>query len=1077
MATLDHETLGRLERFRTEVGALPNESAKTHRFMALVAELFSGSNIVAKLAGGIEKVVRIPAGHRRIDSYFGNAVIEFEKSLDVSLDTAISQLREQAAGLWNGEETSERPLLCIASDGLRWETYQATLKAPASASAPTPRLLGPEHVELEPLQTLRLTADSLSGFWLWLTGLLFRDQQVVPTAERFRLDFGALSPAYLDGIRRMKRTWQALGGEGEAKVAFQAWRRYLTVTYGQLADSGKEEASPETVELFLKHTFLAMIARLLTWSALSKGHTKGDFRPAITGALDGSYFRHRKIENLVESDFFQWAVEPRAAEVLMPAWEKALVLMRTYDLSRLSQDVLKGVYQELVDPKDRHDLGEYYTPEWLCERIVMEMMPDSGVVSVLDPTCGSGSFLRAAIAHLIAHNPETDRGELLNAILDGVVGIDIHPLAVTIARATYVLALGDLLEKARRPVRIPVYLADALFLPTEVQTSLLNGSEIEIRFGLKKDHKFYLPSQVLDVPGLFDHAMDIATRLSEAHALNNSESIETLRKALKRGISSSLQDVKLEVLATALWEYVDSLAKLILDHENSIWAFIIKNGYRPALLKDRFDLILGNPPWLSYRYIADPEYQAEVKKRAVGQYAIAPKEQKLFTQMELASVFLIHSLSTFGKEGARLAFVMPRGIMTADQHGPLRLRNYTADVVLTGLWDLFDVRPLFNVPSCVLIAKKSRGSKGAEKALPTLVWEGDLGHRNLGWVQASERLKSRRKSAKLVRMGTRSALTTLGIVLDRALSSTYLKQFHQGATIVPRNFYFVEVNNGKEPIHPGGIYWANTDPEQAKEAKAPYKDILMRGEIEAEFLFRTAISKNVLPFAVIDLPMVILPVVIDEKGPRVWKASELKDEGLRDCGDWMKTASDHWDRLREKKADRQSVYQRLDYQKGLTSQDLSAPHLVLYNAAGTNISAAVFSRKECPQTFFVEHKLYYFTTNKRSEAHYLAAVLNSSTVNLLIKPFQSVGLMGERDIEKKVLELPIPLFDDRKPEHLALAKLGEEARKQAAIVIASAKLENWPGGLARRRAIIRKGLGDVLDRIDQAVKQLFGVAD
>ena len=168
MATLDHETLGRLERFRTEVGALPNESAKTHRFMALVAELFSGSNIVAKLAGGIEKVVRIPAGHRRIDSYFGNAVIEFEKSLDVSLDTAISQLREQAAGLWNGEETSERPLLCIASDGLRWETYQATLKAPSPA--PAPRLLGPEDVELEHLQTLRLTPDSLSSFWLWLTG-------------------------------------------------------------------------------------------------------------------------------------------------------------------------------------------------------------------------------------------------------------------------------------------------------------------------------------------------------------------------------------------------------------------------------------------------------------------------------------------------------------------------------------------------------------------------------------------------------------------------------------------------------------------------------------------------------------------------------------------------------------------------------------------------------------------------------------------------------------------------------------------------------------------------------------------
>ena len=461
MATLDAATLDRLERFRADVGPLPNESAKAHRFMALVAELFPGSEALPRLAGGIEKVVRIPVGIRRIDSYFGNAVVEFERSLDVSLGTAEAQLREQAAGLWNGEESPDRPLLCIASDGIRWETYQAVLTPPATGA------IGPGDVTLEPLQSLRLTPESLGGFWLWLTGLLFRDQQVLPTADRFQHDFGATSPAYLDGIRRLKRAWDESGGE--AKVAFASWRRYLTVTYGNLADSGRAEASPETVELFLKHTFLAMIARLLTWASLSRGRAPNDFRAAILGALDGSFFQGRRIENLVESDFFHWAVAPQVAETLLPAWEKAVSVMLTYDLAHLSQDVLKGVYQELVDPKDRHDLGEYYTPEWLCERLVAEMMPESGVVSVLDPTCGSGSFLRAAIAHLIAHNPEMDRGDLLSAILEGVVGIDIHPLAVTIARATYVLAIGDMVANAPRPVRIPVYLADALFLPTEVK--------------------------------------------------------------------------------------------------------------------------------------------------------------------------------------------------------------------------------------------------------------------------------------------------------------------------------------------------------------------------------------------------------------------------------------------------------------------------------------------------------------------------------------------------------------------------------------------------------------------------------
>ena len=286
----------------------------------------------------------------------------------------------------------------------------------------------------------------------------------------------------------------------------------------------------------------------------------------------------------------------------------------------------------------------------------------------------------------------------------------------------------------------------------------------------------------------------------------------------------------------------------------------------------------------------------------------------------------------------------------------------------------------------------------------------------------------------------------------------------------------MEVNDGGRPIDPNGLYWANTEPEQAKEAKAPYKDIRMSGQIEPQFLFRTAISKNVLPFAIIDPPLVILPVVVDRNGPRVQTASQLKDEGYGDCGDWMEAAVEHWNRCRDKKSDRHTLYQWLDYQGKLENQDLSTPHLVLYNAAGTNISAAVFSRSETPQTFIVDHTLYYFTTRDRFEADYVAAILNASVVNLLIKPFQSVGLQGERHVHKKVLELPIPLFDARKPDHKALAKLGAEAAETAAETVAKARAEGWPAGLARRRAIVRGGLADVLGRIDEAVKRLFGVA-
>jgi hypothetical protein len=68
---------------------------------------------------------------------------------------------------------------------------------------------------------------------------------------------------------------------------------------------------------------------------------------------------------------------------------------------------------------------------------------------------------------------------------------------VTISRATYVLALGKLINSARKPIQIPVYLADSLFLPREVeenldQLKLEQTGGVEISYGGKKDQRTVL---------------------------------------------------------------------------------------------------------------------------------------------------------------------------------------------------------------------------------------------------------------------------------------------------------------------------------------------------------------------------------------------------------------------------------------------------------------------------------------------------------------------------------------------------------------------------------------------------------
>ena len=65
--------------------------------------------------------------------------------------------------------------------------------------------------------------------------------------------------------------------------------------------------------------------------------------------------------------------------------------LQVYDLSAIRQDLLKQLYQNLVDPETRHDLGEYYTPDWLAQ-LTLQEIDYRAPQSLLDPACGSGNF-------------------------------------------------------------------------------------------------------------------------------------------------------------------------------------------------------------------------------------------------------------------------------------------------------------------------------------------------------------------------------------------------------------------------------------------------------------------------------------------------------------------------------------------------------------------------------------------------------------------------------------------------------------------------------------------------------------
>ncbi|SFC63343.1 Type I restriction enzyme R protein N terminus (HSDR_N) [Halobiforma haloterrestris] len=147
-----------------------------------------------------------------------------------------------------------------------------------------------------------------------------------------------------------------------------------------------------------------------------------------------------------------------------------------FDFADVEGDLLGDLYQRYFDPETRKALGEFYTPQPVIDYIMDGVDYNRGVSNerLIDPSCGSGTFLVEAVERYIAdvenYEDDPDWEEHLRDLCTRprIVGLDIHPFAVLMAQIRFVVAILPAYRKAKQQNasytirRLPIYRTDTL---------------------------------------------------------------------------------------------------------------------------------------------------------------------------------------------------------------------------------------------------------------------------------------------------------------------------------------------------------------------------------------------------------------------------------------------------------------------------------------------------------------------------------------------------------------------------------------------------------------------------------------
>jgi hypothetical protein len=603
----------------------------------------------------------------RTDSRLGALVIEYKRpsllKSSVEIDRAVKQLGDYLIVLSKGADSA---FIGFLTNGLVAVEVRALGGEITSQSAPE---------KISGAILFRLTQQVIS---LALTALtpknLIRDF-CGPDADGALFRIARVLNGILSAQKQPKTDMLFSEWEAMFRLAHddQSQQKRIEERRAAIADLFEIEipsAEEEYRALFALHTAYAILLKFMAYRTVSDIHlgqvgqayralagaAAGPLRVACSLLEDGEIFRQLGIINLLEGDFFSWYCDPLQWSPELAASIRSVleILARYEEADRIFEadeapDLFRELYQAAVPRAVRSSFGEFYTPHWLAEQVLESASPKKNWRAI-DPCCGSGTFVIAAIGKLRRECEAAglDKHETLKEILARVAAIDLNPLGVLTTRINYFIHVSDLLAGSNPSLVIPVYLGDATEIPQRVALDGVACFSFEVQT-LKNPIRATLPvSLIRDTPKFMQLMLAY-----ERHVKARKE--EDAQQLMLNGMAAGERNAAVREAVAAL---TSRLVELEKNGWNGIWARILSNFLTTACL-GKFSIVIGNPPWIDWKNLPE-QYRNRIKVTPVVRGLFSGAGRTGGINLNICALISYVSMTNWLEPSGRLAFLMPR---------------------------------------------------------------------------------------------------------------------------------------------------------------------------------------------------------------------------------------------------------------------------------------------------------------------------------------------------------------------------------------------------------------------------------